>query len=225
MSVTPWDSRFFESTRGRVLALLRRGSRTVDELAAELGLTDNAVRTHIALLERDGLVEQRGLRPTGGKPAYAYEVTVEAERLLTKAYIPVLTQLVGVLEERLTAEGLKNVLREVGRRLAALHRSAPGDVRAKAEAAAAVLNQLGGVVEVEETADGLALRSRSCPLADAVRSHPATCQATESMVAELVGVPVRERCEKGERPKCRFELGAPPDQGPAVNPSAAARRG
>ena len=55
-------NRFLDSTRGQVATLLRRGSRTVEELAVELGLTDNAVRNHLALLERDGVVRQVGVR-------------------------------------------------------------------------------------------------------------------------------------------------------------------
>ena len=212
MSVTRWDNRFFETTRGRVLTLLRRGSRTVDQLAVALGVTDNAVRVHLAALERDGIVRQRGVRPTGGKPAYAYEVAPEAERLFTKAYIPVLTHLVGVLAERMPPAELETLLREVGRRLAPAKGPASGptsgDVRSRAEAAATVLTELGGVVDVEQADGGFALRGYSCPLADAVRAHPATCQAAESLVAELVGAPVRECCERGDRPRCRFLVSA-----------------
>jgi hypothetical protein len=36
-----WDEKFFESTRGQVVTLLRRSDRTVEELARALGLTDN----------------------------------------------------------------------------------------------------------------------------------------------------------------------------------------
>ena len=214
MSVTRWDGRFFETTKGRILALLRRGSRTVDELAKLLGVTDNAIRTHVAALERDGVVQQRGVRPSGGKPAYAYEVAPEAERLFTKAYIPVLTQLVAVLEERMTPAELETLLRDVGRRLAAAKGPTAGDLRARVEAAATILTELGGVVDVVEQQDGgLALHGFSCPLADAVRAHPATCHAAESLVAEVVGLPVRERCEKGARPRCRFEVAAGPESG------------
>src|SRR3712207_7925006 len=39
-----WDKRFFESTRGRIVTLLRRSGRTVEELARALGLTDNGVQ-------------------------------------------------------------------------------------------------------------------------------------------------------------------------------------
>jgi len=211
MSVTRWDDRFFETTRGRILALLRRESRTVEELASAVGVSDNAVRIHLAALERDGVVRQRGVRasgPAGGKPAYAYEVAPDAERLFTKAYIPVLSQLVAVLEERMTTRQLQAILREVGRRLAASRAPTAGPLRERAEAAATVLTELGGVVDVEETDGSLMLRGFSCPLADAVRAHPATCHAAESLVEELVGAPVKECCDKGERPRCRFQIDA-----------------
>jgi predicted ArsR family transcriptional regulator len=206
MSVTRWDDRFFESTKGRILALLRRGSRTVDELATALGVTDNAVRIHLASLERDGLIQQRGVRPTGGKPAFAYEVAPEAERLFTRAYIPVLTQIVAVLEERMAPADLASLLRDVGRRLAASRGQSTGSPRARAEIAATVLTELGGIVDVEEQDGHLTLRGFSCPLADAVRAHPGTCQAVESLVEELTGASVTERCDRSGRPRCCFEL-------------------
>ena len=206
-----FDARFLESTRGQVLTLLRRGTRTIDELARALDISDNAVRAHVAALERDGLIRRRGVRPTGGKPAFAYEVAPEAERLFTRAYIPVLTQLVGVLEERLGPDELEAILREVGARLAATGERPEGDLRARAAAAADVLTDLGGLVDVHEEGGVIALHGHSCPLADAVRAHPGTCRAAESLVSELVGVPAHERCERGERPRCRFELETPPD--------------
>src|SRR5437899_12396588 len=62
MALTRFDQRFFASTRGRIIQLLRRGSRTVDELAEAVDLTDNGVRGHLATLERDGIVAQTGVR-------------------------------------------------------------------------------------------------------------------------------------------------------------------
>ena len=98
------DRQFFESTRGRVVSLLRRVGLTVDELAKAVGLTNNGVRAHLATLERDGLVRQRGtVRPAsgGGKPAYVYELTPEAEALFPRAYEPVLGRLLDVLSDEL----------------------------------------------------------------------------------------------------------------------------
>ncbi len=206
MSVSSWNARFFESTRGRIVALLRRGSRTVDELAGALSLTDNAVRAHLATLERDGIVRQQGVRPSGGKPAYAYGLRPEAERLFSQAYIPLLTQLLAALGERMRPEELEALMRAVGRRWAASQAPLRGDLRARVDAAAGILTALGGVADVEERDGKLFLRGYSCPLAAAVEQEPGTCQAAESLLTELVGAPVHQHCNQGERPRCCFEV-------------------
>ena len=53
-----WDEKFFESTRGRMVTLLKRSGRTVEDLARVLGLTDNGSRAYLAVHERDGIVRQ-----------------------------------------------------------------------------------------------------------------------------------------------------------------------
>lgn len=58
-AMRPHGKRFFASIRGRIVALLRRAGRTVDELTQALDLTDNAVRAHLAALERDGMVRSK----------------------------------------------------------------------------------------------------------------------------------------------------------------------
>ena len=201
------DRRFFATTRGRIVALLRTAARTVDELAAALGVTGNAVRAHLATLERDGLVEPRGVRRGVSKPAIAYGLTAEAEQLFPRAYEPVLRELVAVLGAELGEEATTSLLRETGRRLAA-GRVAGGELRARLEAAAAVLGDLGGAAAVEERDGHAFIRGRSCPLAGAVAGHhyPSLCVLAEALVAELVGRPVRACCELGERPRCCFEV-------------------
>ena len=87
-----------------MVALLRRGGRTVEELARAVGLTNNGVRAHLATLERDGVVRQGGTVRSasgGGKPAYVYELTLEAEGLFPRAYEPVLGRLLDVIAEGL----------------------------------------------------------------------------------------------------------------------------
>ena len=76
-----WNKRIWDSTRGRIVSLLRQRQRTVEELAAELGVTDNAIRAQLGALERDGLVRAAGSRkpPAAGKPAILYDVPLEAD--------------------------------------------------------------------------------------------------------------------------------------------------
>jgi predicted ArsR family transcriptional regulator len=211
-----WDRRFFESTRGRIATMLRRASRTVEELARELDLTDNGVRAHLVTLERDGIVQQRGSMRSGssGKPAYVYELTPEAEDLFAKAYEPVLRQLLDVLDKRVGPEESESLLREVGSRIAD-ERDVPadGDVRTRVEAAVSVLNELSGLAELEEGDGSFIIRGYGCPLTAVVQDHPEVCRMAETLLTELVGMPVHEHCDRGERPRCCFEVACSGDTG------------
>jgi predicted ArsR family transcriptional regulator len=204
-----WDEKFFESTRGQVVALLRRSNRTVEDLARVLDLTDNGVRAHLAVLERDGIVRQRGsVRRSsgGGKPAFVYELTQKGEDLFPKAYEPTLRRLLDVLSDRLGPEESEALLRSVGHRLAEEHSTRADGTHARLEAAVEVLNELGGLAELEERDGALVIRGYSCPLAGVTPDHPEVCRMAQTLITELAGVPVYERCDRGERPRCCFEV-------------------
>ena len=202
------DKRFFESTRGQIVTILRGSPCTVEELARKLELTDNAVRAHLLTLERDGLVRQSGLRRGPRKPHFTYVLTPEADALFPKAYDALLNQLIAVLKTRLDQAEIDDVLREVGRAVAA---AAPAGNKANLEGrvqtALKVLEAIGGSAEVEQHGDKIVIRGNSCPLAAAVGVHPEVCRLAETLVAEIVQAPVREVCDRDGRPKCRFEIG------------------
>ncbi|MHB1297092.1 MAG: helix-turn-helix transcriptional regulator [Gemmatimonadaceae bacterium] len=216
------SGRFLESTRGKVVLLLRHEPRTVDELARELGLTDNAIRSHLSTLERDGMVRQQGLRrgSGAGKPAVLYELPAAAAAMFSRAYGPVLIALLDELAQRLPSDRTVPVMHAVGRRLASAlsdSRPSPGgdsaegarDLAARVGAAVDVLVALGGDARVDLTADHATIRGcGDCPLGAAVVSHPDLCHAIESLLSEVAGVPVKSVCDHGERPRCGFDVRA-----------------
>ena len=203
---TLWHQRFLASTTGRIVELLCRGGRTVEEMARALGITDNAVRAQLAGLERDGFVQRSGLRPGGRKPSQLYSLTPAAERLLPKPYAPLLRRLLDVLAQRLTSDELEAVLREVGRRTGAEYGPARGDVRARVERAAELLHELGGVAEVDGSGEHLLVRAYCCPVAAVVSDHPAACLLIEALLSEAIDTPVRQECETGDLPECVFTV-------------------
>ena len=210
MSVAGLGRRFLETTRGQIVALLRRGSQTVEDLARALGLTDNAIRSHLSTLERDGLVRQDGVRrgQGAGKPATLYEIHPEAEPLFSRAYAPVLGALLDELAEQLPAKRTEALMQGVGRRLAGeIGRAPAGNLAARVDAAVALLNALGGEAQAERR-DGMHLirGCGGCPLSAATARRPELCAALETLLSEYIGAPVRERCERGERPRCGFEV-------------------
>ena len=204
-----FETRFFASTRGKIVVLLRRARHTVDELASAVGLTDNAVRAHLATLERDGLVQQRGVRRGEGKPASLYELTPDAERLFPKAHAPVLGALLAVLEERSSSDDMSSAMRQAGQRLGESLPAPQGTPHERLEAAARVLGSLGALAEVEAgDGEGLRLVGYSCPLGTIVQEHPQACLVAEALVARASGLQVAEACDRGEGrpPRCRFEV-------------------
>lgn len=208
MKRTKLDKRFFGSTRGRLVTLLRGTTKTVNELAEELELTDNAVRAHLLSLERDGLIKQSGIQRGTRKPHFAYQLTDEADHLFPKAYDALLNQLIAVLKGRVTPVVLEEVLREVGRSLAGAQAAGKqnGDLESRIGNALTALEAMGGAARIEKEKDKWFIRSESCPLAAAVAEHPEVCTLAETLLSEIIGVEVRERCDREGSPRCRFEL-------------------
>lgn len=204
-----WNKRFLTSTRGRVVQLLRRGEATVNELAAAVELTDNAVRAHLTTLERDGLVRQAGKRAGVRKPETLYVLTSDAEQLFPKAYHLLLNVLLDALGERLPPGEIDGLLHGVGRRIGEMQRQAmpEADLRTRVAEAVNVLEDLGGLAELREQGGQFTICGLSCPLSSTAMHHPEVCLLAESLLAELIGVPVQQRCEHEGTPRCVFEVG------------------
>lgn len=208
MKATKLDERFFDSTRGRIVTLLRGTTKTVNELAEELELTDNAVRSHLLTLERDGLVRQGGLQRGTRKPHFAYELAPEAENLFPKAYDALLNQLIAELKGRLEPEELEGILRDVGRSIAAKQTSAKqdDDLDGRSQTVLKALGALGGSASVEREGDMLLISSTACPFAAVVTEHQEVCRLAEALVAQILETNVEEKCDRQEMPKCRFAV-------------------
>ena len=131
-NIPGWSNRFFDSTRGKIVILLRHDLHTVSELAKALNLTDNAVRAHLATLEGDGLVRRSGERRGFRKPHYSYELTSDAEALFPKRYGPLLERILSALKKRFGSSRVTSVLRAVGREIANSRKLAAHGVPAKA---------------------------------------------------------------------------------------------
>jgi predicted ArsR family transcriptional regulator len=210
--VTNWLERLTGETQARLLGLLRRSPQTITSLASALGLTDNAVRLHVAALRRDGIVADVGTqRDTGGKPARLYGLTREGEELFPKAYAFVLIKLV---EEIVRTQGRARaveLLRAVGAQAAAGAGESGGprntaNPQQRLEAAAGVFRSLGSDAHVDQTADGWRVQAHGCPLSAVTAGHPEMCELGKALVEEVVGAPVTECCERGARPRCSFTI-------------------
>jgi predicted ArsR family transcriptional regulator len=198
----------FDSTRGKLLLLLCRGPRTVNDLMAELGVTDNAVRAQLVNLQESGLIRQIGLRPGTRKPHVEYELAPKARRLFPQAHEQVLGVLVDVLRDQLPPAQMNGLMKEVARRVIGSwvgEFAAAGPRRRLAE----LFRRISGLavgVSLGEEGNRTVVRACGCPLASVTAQHPEVCATLADVLGDILGAEVRERCERAEAPRCCFEL-------------------
>jgi predicted ArsR family transcriptional regulator len=203
-----WHARLLESTRGRVLALLRTKNQTVKELADQLSITSNAVRAHLVSLERDGLVRRTGTKTGLRRPHVSYGLSEEADQMFPTLYGPIFSNFLAIARKQLGPRAFRISMRELGRRIASTHSAkVKGQNRIqRLKIALVVLKELGGAPKICRSKDKVLIRSNRCPLASVTVEHPEACLVAESLLHEIIGAPVEERCLRGPNPRCRFQI-------------------
>jgi predicted ArsR family transcriptional regulator len=111
------------------------------------------------------------------------------------------------LTERVSPETLNEIARAVGHRLAETYpRIAPGKPKERIEQALSLLRELGGFCLSDGGNGTVLLRCIDCPLAIAVEGHPEACQLVETVLTDVLGVAVHQRCQQEPTPRCFFEI-------------------
>jgi DeoR family suf operon transcriptional repressor len=202
-----WLNRLLAGTRGQLLTELRRGPATINDLVSRLALSANAVRSHLAALERDGLVEQNRVQRQGvGKPAHIYRLAPEASSLSPKAYDLMLGLVLDAAEDRSGPKGYAALLKEVAQRLAGDVDSERLSFEKRLEGAKALLASVGANVEIQRVGKKVRLVGSDCPLSSLVVAHTELCGVFADVIARRLGVTVTECCDRNSAlPRCCFE--------------------
>ena len=210
--MTMLRKQILDSSRGRIVTLLRgTGGLTADDIASKLRLTRSGVRAQLTGMERDGVVQRTGQRPGTTRPSHVFELTPEVEQLLSSAYIPLLTSLIDTFAAGLPTNQVETIFRQAGRRLAgelSRGKRPAGSLSSRVATVSEMMNEHLGALSRVERNGGYVIRGMGCPLAALTGKHPGVCLAIESLIAEVLREPVRECCDRSERPKCCFEIGS-----------------
>ncbi len=201
-----WLRRLLAGTRGRIVADLRGAPATIGELTGRLAMSANAVRSHLAALERDGIVVLEPRQRQGvGKPAHVYRLTAEAHALTPKAYDTMLDVVLDAARERAGTDGSAEILAAAADRLAG-KTSAGASFDQRLAETQALLATIGASVEVERAGNRVRMRGADCPLASMVATHPELCGVLAAVIARRLGVAVNDCCDRSQAlPRCCFE--------------------
>lgn len=201
------------TTRTSIINLLRRQSQmTAGELSDALGIGAVGVRQHLALLERDGLVNVAGVRRGVGRPSNLYALTESADKLFPKYYDRFAVDVLGYLSETAGESAVNGLLDRRRRDMFARYEPR---LRGKSRAAqvdelCTILNEHGYMCEYEAQPDGsFLLIEHNCPVDCIARSHPQLCGQEIRLYEDLLGVPLQRDTTIAEGAAfCRYRVPA-----------------
>ena len=186
----PLHATFFRTTRGKIVEELhRRQSASAVDLARDLGLTPNAIRQQLLVLERDGLVSEKAVRRGPTKPTLEFSLTARAEQLFAQPYGRMLNAVLTEVRRREGPQGVAEIFESIGQRTARAARDRITDSSPEGRMAGvtALLRKKGVDAEYNLIEGGFELHEHNCPYASVVKEHPEVCSVIHRVLDETVG--------------------------------------
>jgi predicted ArsR family transcriptional regulator len=205
--------RFFTTTRGKIVTeLRRRGSASAADLAREFGLSPNAVRQQLVVLERDGLVAETPVRRGPTKPTLEFSLTPDAAKLFPQAHDKMLSAVLREVRAQFGSPAIDRIFAGLSKR--AVERARRHVTAASPEQKVAQLVEMlredGVVAEYSLIDGGFALHEHNCPYSNLAQEHPEMCRVIHNVIEETIGgeQAQTESLAQGGK-ECRFEMKLP----------------
>jgi len=179
--------------RDRVMLQLKtRGAQTAAQLADRLDVTPMAIRQHLALLEREGLVEHATERRPVGRPARVWSLTERAAAHFPDTHADLTVELLASMREVFGEEGLERLIHARSLKQRAAYRERlPGHDAPLAErvrALAALRTDEGYMADARRQPDGsFLLVENHCPICAAASLCQGFCRDELELFREVLG--------------------------------------
>jgi predicted ArsR family transcriptional regulator len=196
-----------EARRALLDAMKRAGLATIPELAAALGISTEAVRQQLTVLQREGWVtsdcdpaEEDDRAP--GRPAIGYCLSARGDDLFPKRYAGLALTLFDEL-----GDPEATLAKLTDRRVRALAEVISASSGVGAAALQAIYRAGDSYIEIEESDRGYRLIEWNCPYLQFARERPLFCSTTVSTLRRVTGHEVirEERFQDGDG-RCVFHI-------------------
>lgn len=191
--------------------LKNKAGMTADELSAQLAITRNAVRQHLAALENDKLVKKGVTRASGGRPEQLYILTDKGNECFPRHYAWFAQLLIESVQQEAGADGVSERLSAMGalagKQLRAQH---PGLVsRAeKIQKLAEIMEQLGYNARSTGSGKPEEIEADNCVFHTLALTNPSICQFDLALLAAFTDSAVdHQECMAKGGNICRFKFG------------------
>jgi predicted ArsR family transcriptional regulator len=196
----------------QLLALLlsNKAGLTVDELSAQLQITRNAVRQHLAALERDDLVRRGETKPSGGRPEQLYLLSERGAEMFPRRYSWFSELLIEAMEADVGRDAVGDKLDQMGRAVARQllkSKAPPPDRASRVAAMAEIMKELGYAAEVAPAPAEDTIAAVNCVFHHLAAKFPEVCRFDLGLIGAFTDTAVdhQECMVRGGR-MCRFKL-------------------
>ncbi|MCI4345270.1 MAG: DeoR family transcriptional regulator [Thermoplasmata archaeon] len=199
----------FSSPKRAILLLLkRRGSLSLEEVAAELRISRVAALRHLSELESHSLLERTIEKGRVGRPRHRFALRAEARRLFPQAYSELSVSALEFVERRLGRSAVAELLEERNAEAQARHRPRLGQAELpdRVRALARLRDDEGYMAEYGGRRRGTCeLTEHNCPIFAIAESYPEACETERRMFESLLDarVTTTHRVVEGDG-VCRF---------------------
>lgn len=177
-----WDGTM-SPVRDKLLFLLKTlGSLTAATLAGRLGISAQAAREQLALLQADGLIDFADVTTGRGRPKRHWRLTEAAQSRFPDTHAALTVELIGAIRSELGEAALETLIARREADTAAQYKSALAACRRldlKVMKLAELRSAEGYMAEVQPTPDrkGFLLIENHCPICAAARACQGFCRA------------------------------------------------
>ena len=195
----------------QILTLLLNSSAgmSIDQLAAELDISRNALKQHLLGLEKQNLVQAAGLSSTGGRPVRSYILTDQGIHRFPKQYAWFCNLLLGELAGELSSTALEKMFWKMGLELASslAPQFANKNSTERLTELIGLMQSLGYYAELELHTDQPSITAVNCVYHDLAQKHPEICQFDLALMTTLLEKPVQQTdCMAKGGCVCRFNI-------------------
>jgi len=198
------------SRQQQILKLLleNKAGLSIDEIAAALAISRNAVQQHFTALERDGYIQTGGLNKTAGRPVRAYILTEAGINSFPKQYAWFSELILSNLKEEMGSEAFQRYLHKLGvslsQNLLPQFEGKPSGERI--DELLKIMEQLGFQAKAVDSS----IEACNCIYHDLAQKHEEICEFDRTLISSLLDKEIDHvECMATGGAVCRFKIISP----------------
>ncbi|MFD2628516.1 helix-turn-helix transcriptional regulator [Oceanobacillus kapialis] len=201
-----------KTTKDKILDLLKKEVQmTVGDLLRELQITDMAVRKHLSVMQKDGLITTEERKQPMGRPVVSYSLSEKGELLFPKSYEGLSVEFLQDIETIHGIASVEQLFRNREKRLTKEYtiRMQKKSPQERMREIKEIQEEKGYMAEINHLDDNsYELIEYNCPIMAVAKEYKVACKCETNMFKNVLQTEhvTRTSCKTEGNNHCRFQI-------------------